>query len=65
MTPPPLSEAEVEAACVVGRHMLKGMRATKLPRDAQIRAAIHALAAIGSMETPNPSHRPIRRENNG
>ena len=49
MTPAPLSEAEVAAACIVGRHMLKGMKATKLPRDAQVRAAIHALIVIGSM----------------
>lgn len=43
-----ISDAEMVAAIKVGRAMLKGMRATKLPRDAQVRAAIHALIAIGS-----------------
>lgn len=45
----PLSEAEMDAAATVGKAMLKGMKATKLPFDAQVRAAIHALICIGGM----------------
>ena len=44
-----LSDAEVHAAAIVGKSLLKGMLATKLPRDAQVRAAIHALITVADM----------------